>query len=57
MDTKLTLSLDKEIIGRAKKYAKSQHTSLSKMIESYLALITDAATQKDQKNTISHPHP
>ncbi len=37
MDTKLTLSLDKSVIEQAKKYAKSNKTSLSKLIESYLA--------------------
>jgi dsDNA-specific endonuclease/ATPase MutS2 len=36
MDTKLTLSLDKDIIEQAKKYAKKQNISLSKLIESYL---------------------
>jgi hypothetical protein len=36
MDTKLTLSLDKEIIEQAKRYAKKKNISLSKLIESYL---------------------
>jgi hypothetical protein len=36
MDTKLTLSLDKDIIEQAKKYAKKKNISLSKLIESYL---------------------
>ncbi|MBL4651839.1 MAG: hypothetical protein JKY53_03095 [Flavobacteriales bacterium] len=40
MDTKLTLSLDKAIIERAKTYAKSQQLSLSKLIESYLSSLT-----------------
>ena len=40
MDTKLTLSLDKAIIERAKTYAKSQQFSLSKLIESYLSSLT-----------------
>ena len=37
MDTKLTLIADKEIIEKAKQYAKSQKISLSRLIESYLA--------------------
>jgi hypothetical protein len=37
MDTKLTLSLDKTVIGHAKAYAKSHKISLSKLIESYLS--------------------
>lgn len=36
MDKKLTLSLDQQIIEKAKKYAKSHQVSLSKLIESYL---------------------
>jgi len=40
MDTKLTLNIDKEIIEKAKKYAKSKKISLSKLIESYLAAVT-----------------
>ncbi len=40
MDTKLTLSLDKVIIEKAKNYAKSQEISLSKLVESYLSSLT-----------------
>jgi len=40
MDKKLTLSLDKTIIESAKKYAKSNNISLSKLIESYLMTLT-----------------
>lgn len=37
MNTKLTLIADKEIIEKAKQYAKSQKISLSRLIESYLS--------------------
>jgi hypothetical protein len=40
MDTKLTIKLDKSIIEQAKIYASAQKTSLSSIIESYLAKIT-----------------
>jgi hypothetical protein len=40
MNTKLTLNLDKNIIESAKDYAKSNHTSLSKLIENYLNSLT-----------------
>lgn len=40
MDKKLTLSLDKTIIERAKIYARSNNISLSKLIESYLTALT-----------------
>jgi len=37
MDTKLTLSIDKNVIEQAKEYAKSHKISLSRLIESYLS--------------------
>lgn len=40
MDKKLTLSLNQSIIENAKIYAKSNNTSLSKLIESYLSTLT-----------------
>lgn len=40
MDTKLTIKLDRNIIEKAKKYAKSKNISLSRIIESYLNAIT-----------------
>lgn len=46
MDKKLTLSLNETIIEHAKSYAKSNNTSLSKLIESYLAMLT-----KDKKKS------
>lgn len=44
MDKKLTLSLNKSIIESAKKYAKSNNISLSKLIESYLTSLTQQRT-------------
>lgn len=40
MDKKLTLSLDKSIIERAKAYAKANNISVSKLIEAYLKSLT-----------------
>jgi hypothetical protein len=42
MDTKLTLSLNKDTIEQAKKYAKKKNISLSKLIESYLNKVSSA---------------
>jgi hypothetical protein len=39
MQTKLTLSIDGVIIGQAKAYARSQHRSLSNMVENNLKLV------------------
>jgi len=46
MSTKLTLTLEKTVIEDAKKYAKSQGRSLSKLIEEYLKSVS----REDKKN-------
>jgi hypothetical protein len=40
MDAKITLSFDKEVIGKAKKFAETQNISLSRMMEFLLRQIT-----------------
>ena len=50
MDTKLTLKLEQSVIKKAKEYAKSQRTSLSRLIENYLLNITN---EKDSKEKIT----
>lgn len=40
MDTKLTIRLNENVIQRAKIFAQSNNISLSKLIESYLDLVT-----------------
>ena len=40
MNSKLTLSLDRDIIEQAKEYSRSHHKSLSKLIEGYLRQVT-----------------
>ena len=41
--TKLTLTIDPEVIERAKRYAKQHGCSLSELVQSYLVSITDTA--------------
>jgi hypothetical protein len=48
MDRKLTLVLDKDIIERAKSYASTKKTSLSKLIESYLDRVTADEQSKEE---------
>jgi len=48
MDTKLTLKLKKNVIDQAKKYASDHETSLSKIIENYLAAITTESNRMDE---------
>ena len=48
MDTKLTLNVDRVVIGKAKEYAKSRKISLSKLIESYLASLIKKKSQEPE---------
>lgn len=41
MNTKLTLTLKKEIIDQAKKYASEKGRSLSEMVENYFKYLTE----------------
>jgi macrodomain Ter protein organizer (MatP/YcbG family) len=50
MDTKLTLKLEHTIIEKAKDYARTRNTSLSRIVESYLKRIT---TEEDHSDTIT----
>lgn len=40
MNTKLTLTIEKEVIETAKEYAKEKGQSLSELVENYFKLIT-----------------
>ena len=40
MNTKLTLTLEKEVIEIAKKYAKENGQSLSELVENYFKFVT-----------------
>ncbi|MEI7594839.1 MAG: DUF6364 family protein [Bacteroidota bacterium] len=42
MDTKLTLTIEKDIIKQAKEYAQKKGRSLSDLIENYLKLMVSA---------------
>ena len=49
MNTKLTLTIQQDIIVRAKKYAKDKNRSLSDIIENYLKHLTnrDSITESE----------
>ena len=47
MDTKLTLSIDKDVARRAKVYAKTKGRSLSDLVENYLKLLIKNSTIED----------
>jgi hypothetical protein len=45
---KLTLSVDARVISRAKHYAKSQETSVSRLVERMLDLLATPRTERAQ---------
>lgn len=51
MNTKLTLTIEKKIIERAKEYAKDKNRSLSDIIENYLKILTES--KPDHPNRLS----
>lgn len=51
MNTKLTLTIEEEVIQRAKEYAKGQKSSLSQIVENYLKSLTSKTRNKSPKTT------
>ena len=49
MNTKLTLTIEREIIERAKTYAKDKNRSLSNLIENYLKVLTQDDNEHKEK--------
>ena len=47
MNTKLTLTVEQQIIEKAKKYAKRKGRSLSDIVENYLKVITKEKDDSD----------
>jgi hypothetical protein len=48
MYAKLTLSIDQSVIENAKKYAKDQKRSVSKLVEEYLSSISSSPPVSDE---------
>lgn len=46
MDTKLTLTIEKDVIHDAKQYAKQRGVSLSEIVENYFVLLTKDSKSK-----------
>ena len=49
MSTKLTLTIEQEVIQRAKEYAKEKNRSLSDIVENYLKILTNQDKTKELK--------
>lgn len=53
MNTKLTLSIEEQVVEEAKKYASNQHTSLSNLVENYLkSLVIKKDKNKEEYSPI-----
>jgi hypothetical protein len=52
MYSKLTLSIDEKVIENAKKYARDQKRSVSKLVEEYLSSISFVADAKVEYNAL-----
>lgn len=50
MNTKLTLTIEQEIIKRAKQYAKDKNRSLSDIIENYLKALTKEEEKQKERS-------
>jgi len=48
MTTKLTLTVEEEVIKKAKSYAKQTGRSLSELIETYLEALTETSPENQQ---------
>lgn len=55
MNTKLTLTIEKEIIERAKRYAKEEKRSLSDIVENYLNVLTQNKSDENSERQELNP--
>jgi hypothetical protein len=47
MNTKLTLTIEKDVISEAKRYAKEKGSSLSEIVENYFIFLTKSIKSKE----------
>lgn len=52
MDAKLTLKFDKQVVENAKQYAIKNNKSLSRIIESYLKILTSKEKNNDTEEIV-----
>jgi len=55
MTTKLTLTIDKAIIKKAKNFAQEKNKSVSRIVEEYLNNISSGNTPKEFTNNLNAP--
>jgi len=55
MNTKLTLTIDKDVVAQAKAYAKRKDRSLSNLIESFLRQVSREVNNDEKIEDAIHP--
>lgn len=55
MLTKLTLTIEKGVVERAKEYAQGRNKSISRMVEDYLKNVSDQASRVVPLNEMKSP--
>jgi hypothetical protein len=50
MTTKLTLSVDRKVVVRAKRYAARRKTSVSRLVEEYLDLVSRSRSEAEEED-------
>jgi hypothetical protein len=53
MEAKLTLKLDRNVIEKARKYARNSNISLSRLVERYFRLLTASQQENEIKKKYS----
>lgn len=48
MTSKLTLSVNRSVVERAKRYAEKRGTSVSRLVEQYLDLVTHSPGRREE---------
>jgi hypothetical protein len=49
MASKLTLSVDPEVVARAKEYAERNHTSVSELVQTFLSIVSQPSEPQQGK--------
>jgi hypothetical protein len=55
MLTKLTLTIEKDVIERAKEYAQGKNKSVSRIVEEYLSKVSQAGSPATTLNNLPSP--
>jgi len=55
MLTKLTLTIEKDVVERAKEYAQGKNKSVSRIVEEYLSNVSEASSRANPLKELKSP--